>query len=71
MYVQITSCFQGDVKEPQTWTNLIKQNHAQVNNINKIQYNTTRCEISPLFNNKNNKNTDLGFWFLFLSLNEF
>ena len=49
MYVQITSCFPGNVKEPQNlgyWANLIKQKHAQINN-SKIQYNTTRSEIGP------------------------
>ena len=49
MYVQITSCFPGNVKKPQNlgyWTNLMKQKHAKINN-NKIQYNTARSEIGP------------------------
>ena len=48
-YVQITSCFPGNVKEPQNlgyWTNLMKQKHTQINN-SKIQHNTTRSEIGP------------------------
>lgn len=62
-YVQFTSCFQKDMKEPQTLcflTNLFKQSHVQFNNkyIKRIK-----------FNNKSIKNTAASFGPLLLTLN--
>ena len=52
MYLQITSCFQEDVKEIQNlyyWTNLINQNILKSTTITR--YNKI-CEISPSLKTK-------------------